>query len=38
MSNHSPYIFTPATGKMRRDGIIDSSRSTFRLLKAETAY
>ena len=22
MSNHSPYIFTPATGKMRRDGII----------------
>ena len=24
--------------KLRRDGIIDSSRSTFRLLKAETAY
>ena len=22
MSTHSPYIFTPATGKMRRDGII----------------
>lgn len=22
MSQHSPYIFTPATGKMRRDGII----------------
>ena len=24
--------------KLRRDGIIDSSRSTFRLLKAEAAY